>query len=314
MAEDLGERFVIETLLREGPAPRAGFRPLLGAGDDAAWLPSGEVVTTDTMVEGVHFDHRLSPSDLGWKLVAVNASDAGAMGARPSWALLTLCLPRPLDRAWVLAFAEGFHAAQARFEVALVGGDTTRSPGPVVASLTLAGAVSRPVLRSGGRPGDTLWVTGALGEAAAGFLGVHGRVPESGLAWLRRPDPPVRLGAALGEAGLATAMMDLSDGLAMDLPRLCAASGVGAEVEPASLPRGPALEGVADPLPWQVAFGDDYQLLFASRPEDRGAVLALAAREGVRVSEIGRLGPAGPAILRGRPWPQQRFTHFEASS
>lgn len=316
MAEDPGESFVIETVLR-APADRSAdraarpptYRPRLGAGDDAAWLDSGEVVTTDVMVEGVHFDGRLTASDLGWKLVAVNASDIGAMGGRPTWALLTLCLPRPLDRGWVRAFAEGLHEALDAFGVALVGGDTTASLGPVFAGMTMGGAVARPVLRSGGHVGDALWVTGALGEAAAGFL--RAPPPASGLDRLRRPRPPVAFGAALGEAGLVTAMMDLSDGLAMDLPRLCAASGLGALVDPGALPVGPALSDVGDPLPPQVAFGEDYELLFAARPQHDAAIEALAGRQRVRVSKIGQLTVDRSVRLIGRDWPPQAFRHFE---
>lgn len=317
MADDPGESFVIETVLRPrsigGPARDQGYEARIGPGDDAAWLESGEVVTTDVMIEGVHFDHRLSPADLGWKLVAVNASDVGAMGARPTWALLTLCLPRPLRRDWVIDFARGLHEGLDAFGLALVGGDTTRSPGPVVASLVAAGRAALPVTRSGGRPGDELWVTGALGEAAAGFLGVQGRVPESGLDWLRRPRPPVAFGAALGETGLATAMMDLSDGLARDLPRLCAKSGVGARIDPGSLPCGPALAGVADPIAWQVAFGDDYQLLFAAPPERASDLLTLAGSRGIRITKIGVLTVDQSVELTGLEWPSPAFSHFGGS-
>ncbi len=310
MSDDPGESFIIDTLLSEA-ASLGDYHPRLGAGDDAAWLQSGEVVTTDLMIEGVHFDHALSPGDLGWKLVAVNASDVGAMGGRPTWALLQLCLPRPLDRAWVHAFARGLAEAARAWGVRLIGGDTTRSPGPVVAGLTLAGSCARPVLRSGARPGDQIWVTGALGEAAAGFLGVEGRRPAEGLAWLRRPSPPVRLGALIGERGLASAMMDLSDGLSMDLPRLCAASGVGATVEPDLLPRGPSLEGVADPLPWQVAFGDDYQLLICAPPQRADGLREAAAEEGVRLSRIGLVTADSAVKLMGKSWPSRRFAHFQ---
>ena len=307
---DRGEDDAIQAVL-DAIGGLGSYTPRLGAGDDAAWLQSGEVVTTDTMIEGIHFDHRLSAEDLGWKLVAVNASDVGAMGGRPTWGLLTLGLPRPLDRAWLAGFCAGLAAACARYGIRLVGGDTTRSPGPVVVGLTLAGAAARPVLRSGGRPGDQLWVSGTLGDAAAGFLGVRGVAPPDGLAWLRRPEPPVALGAALGEQGLATAMMDLSDGLRRDLHRLCAASGAGASVDPDALPRGPALEGAPDPVPYQVGFGDDYQLLFSAPPERAPAIRALAADLGVRVSPIGHLD-AGPAVtLRGRAWPPLAWTHFD---
>lgn len=305
------EAGVIDAILAASQGSGA-YRPRLGAGDDAAVLAGGEVVTTDVMVEGVHFDARSSAADLGWKLVAVNASDVGAMGCRPTWALLTLSLPRPVAPAWLEGFSAGLGEALRRFGVALVGGDTTRSPGPVVVSLTLAGEGPRAVLRSGARPGDRIWVTGALGEAAAGFYGAlpGAPPPAEGLAWLRRPEPPVALGAALGASGRVTAMMDLSDGLARDLARLCAASRVGAVVDPDRLPRGPSLAGVADPVPFQVAFGDDYQLLFTAPPGSSAGIRALAAAHGARLSEIGEVIEGAGAALIGRPWPHALFEHF----
>lgn len=311
MPEEPGESSVIERVLASAGQAEPRVRPRVGPGDDAAWLAGGEIVTTDVMVEGVHFDQRSSPADVGWKLVAVNASDVGAMGARPTWATLTLSLPRPLRMGWVEAFAEGLGAALARWRIALVGGDTTGSPGPVFAGMTMAGRAATPVLRSGARPGDEIWVSGALGEAAAGFFGTRAGVPEAGLAWLRRPEPPVELGARLGAAGLCTAMMDLSDGLAQDLPRLCAASGVGATVDPALLPVGPSLVGEPDPLPCQVAFGDDYQLLFTAPPAHGEAIRALGRRRRVRLSRVGTIEAGSGARLRGRDWPAPRFSHFE---
>lgn len=298
---------IISRLL-EAAAGAGAYAPRLGAGDDAAVLHSGEVVTTDLMVEGVHFDGRSAPGDLGWKLVAVNASDVGAMGCRPTWALCSLALPRPLNIKWFDDFLSGFTEALRHFGVTLIGGDTTRSPGPVFVSLTLAGEGPRPVTRSGARPGDRLWVTGALGEAAAGFHGLPGAA--RGLAWLRRPDPPVALGAALGARGLASAMMDLSDGLAQDLARLCLASGVRADVDPARLPLGPSLRDAPDPVPCQVAFGDDYQLLFTAPPSARAAILELGVELAVPVTEIGQISAGEGASLLGRPWPTLLFEHF----
>lgn len=312
MPEQPGEARVIDMVLASASHPRPRVRPRIGPGDDAAWLPSGEVVTTDIMVEGVHFDARSSPGDVGWKLVAVNASDVGAMGGRPTWAVLTLSLPRPLRLDWVEGFSRGLGEALAHWRIALVGGDTTASPGPVVVNLTLAGRLKRPVLRSGARAGDQIWVSGTLGDAAAGFFGTPTGVPAEGLAWLRRPQPPVELGARLGAHGLVTAMMDLSDGLSQDLPRLCAASGVGALVDPARLPLGPALAGVPDPLPYQVAFGDDYQLLFTAPPAHATAIRAVARRLGVRLSAVGVMTTEPGARLTQRDWPAPRFAHFEA--
>jgi thiamine-monophosphate kinase len=292
------EAFVIAALTGVGPA-RAELA--VGIGDDAAVFSDGRVVTTDTMIEGIHWDAHLSPGDVGWKLVAVNASDVGAMGGRPEWALLTLSLPSPLDRAWVREFAAGTRAACEHWGITLVGGDTTGSPGPRVATLMLHGRAERPVLRSGGRPGDRVWVTGELGRAAEAFLS---DAPSPGaLAHFRRPEPPVAFGAALGASGLATAMMDLSDGLAADLTRLAAASRVGAVLDPSAVPG-------ARPLAWRTSFGEDYEFLFTSPPEASEALVSLAARNGVTVTPIGVLTADLPVRLRGRSWPAPLFSHF----
>ncbi|MES2639847.1 MAG: thiamine-phosphate kinase [Myxococcota bacterium] len=295
---DPGEDWVIDRLTTRTALP-AGLR--VGIGDDAALFDDGRILTVDTMVEGVHWDDKLTPADVGWKLVAVNVSDIAAMGGRPTYALLALSLPSPLDRAWVDAFAGGLHAACARWGVALVGGDTTRAP-VRTASLTVGGHASRPVLRSTGAVGDDIWVTGRLGLAAEGFLSDAPR-PEA-QARLRRPEPPARFAAALAEAGLATAMMDLSDGLARDLGRLCVASGCGAEIDPAAVP-GDA------PLAWRVAFGEDYELLFCAAAADRDAVRSVASMQDISIGRVGRLEAApGLRLLGGGEWPRPLFAHF----
>lgn len=317
MNDDPDESFVIQTLLAHRPealattAIRGQVRPF-APGDDAALVGQSTLVTVDTMVEGIHFDDKLSPADVGYKLVAVNASDIGAMGATPDWAVLSLSVPSPLNRTWVTEFARGLGAALEAWSIHLVGGDTTGSTGPVTASMTLAGKATHPVGRSGAMPGDLIWVTGTLGEAAAGFL--HG-VPE-GLAALRRPKPPVRFGAALAAAVPLHAMMDLSDGLARDLGRMCRSSGLHAQVDPQALPTGPGLASIAEPLPAQVGFGEDYQLLFATAPQDRTTVERVAALQGIEVCTIGTFGDksALPAAqLQGMDWPDLSFSHFKAA-
>jgi len=267
------------------------------------------LITVDTMVEHIHFDDKLGPADVGWKLVAVNASDIGAMGATPTWAVLSLSLPRPLDRAWVGEFARGLGEALQAWSIHLVGGDTTGSPGPITASMTLAGTAAHPVSRSGAQPGDLIWVTGHLGEAAAGFL----LGTPAGLEALRRPCPPVGFGAALAAAVPVHAMMDLSDGLARDLGRMCRSSGVSAEVDPQLLPLGPGLRDASDPLPAQVCFGEDYQLIFATSPEHRETVERVAKLHQVQARTIGEIGPRCDdprACLAGQEWPAPGFAHF----
>ena len=314
MNDDPDESFVIQTLLEHRPEALA-TRQIRGEvrrnapGDDAALVDAHTVVTIDTMVQGVHFDDKLSPADVGWKLVAVNASDIGAMGATPDWAVLSVSLPSPLDREWVQEFARGMGEALARWSIHLVGGDTTGSPGPICVSMTLAGRASSPVGRSGAQPGDAIWVTGTLGEAAAGFL--H-EIPE-GLAALRRPQPPVHFGATLAAAVSVHAMMDISDGLARDLARMCQSSGVSAQINPEALPSGPGLDQVPDPLAAQVSFGEDYQLLFATHPDAHDTVCRVADKHGVTVSQIGHFSStADPATahLQGRDWPVASFSHF----
>jgi thiamine-monophosphate kinase len=308
MPDEPGESRVIATLLT-GRFTAQDPPPVVDVGDDVAVLPSRMAVGADLMVEGVHWDARLSAEDVGWKLVAVNASDLGATGARPTWATLSLALPRPLDHQWVEAFAVGMHAALHHWRITLVGGDTTRSPGPRFAGMTMGGPTLHPALRSGAGAGDTLWVTGTLGDAAHGFT--HGG---DGLAWLRRPRPPIAFALALAEARAVTAMLDLSDGLARDLPQLCAASGCGAEVDPAALPATPAVAHAADRLSLQTSFGDDYQLLFAAAPTSARRVEALARTHNVRVTPIGSCTPTGPAHLLGCPWPAASFAHFEGAA
>ena len=304
MTDDSDESHIIRTILRSAGGP---VRDPRAPGHDGVVVEPArgrEVVAIDTLVEGVHFDHRLDAADVGWKSVAVNVSDVGAMGARPTWALLSLALPAPLDRAWVDGFAEGLHAALDRWNVRLVGGDTVRSPGPVVVTLSVAGeALGAVPGRGGARVGDALWVTGRLGRASVGFAGI------GELGWLRRPEPPVAFGAALGEAGIPHAMMDLSDGLLTDLARLCATSGVGAVVDPDAIPLAEALAGRADAIDHAVAFGDDYELLFATdAPSQR--VAAIAAEHGTSVVRIGTITAGQEVALQGRSWPAARFAHF----
>lgn len=291
---------IVDATRHAGPAVR------LGPGDDAAITATGEVVTVDALVEGVHWDARLSPSDVGFKALAVSVSDLAAMGARPAWAVLSLSLPT--DRlAWVEGFAAGLAEAARRWSVAIVGGDTTGSRGAIVISLTLGGRlVGRALRRRGGRPGDDVWVTGALGLASAGWRLAD--PPPAALAALRRPDPPLAFALAVARAGLASAAMDLSDGLAADLPRLCAASGVGATIDPTALPTAACLGAAA--LDHQLRGGEDYQLLFTAAARHRPALRGLATACDVRLHRVGALTAHRALWLGGAPWPAPAFDHF----
>lgn len=307
---DEPEHRVIRAILAatggHGPEPR------LGPGDDAAILADGQVITVDALLEDVHFDSRLSPSDVGFKALAVSVSDLAAMGARPEWAVLALALPREHNAAWTEQFAEGLAEACARWGVRLVGGDTTRSPGPIAVSLTLGGrCVAAPLTRAGARPGDDLWVTGVPGLAAAGYT--LREPPPEALHALRRPAPPLALALDLAAAGLVTAAMDLSDGLASDLPRLCRASGCGAWLDEGAMPEHPvlrAMTALSEARALRLAGGDDYQLLFTTRSADADVVRELAAQHQQPVARVGRITVDGGARPSGGAWPRSPFSHF----
>lgn len=311
---------------------RAGQRDdvVLGIGDDAALLalPPGEqlVVTADTLNSGAHFPAETSPFDIGWKTLAVNLSDLAAMGAQPRWVTLSLSLPDG-DPAWLDGFADGLFALAGQHGVALVGGDTTR--GPLSISVTAMGSIpaGQALRRDGARSGDEVWISGVPGEAALALalwqrgaldVVVPAADPHAEALRLRlcRPTPRVALGLAL--RGIATAAIDISDGLTADLGHLCARSGVAARLQLQAMPRSAALDvhatsGQAWPL--QAGGGDDYELCFTASPENRGQVLAAAAAAGVGVSCIGHLETGQGVHWQqpdGQAWspPRSGFDHF----
>lgn len=267
----LGEFDLIERFFRRA-SPRDDV--LLGVGDDAALLevPPGQalVAATDTLVEGRHFLAGAPADSVGHQALAVNLSDLAAMGADPAWALLSLSLP-DADADWLQRFADGLFAVAGQHAVALVGGDTVR--GPRVVTVTALGFVP-PALalrRDGARPGDVLYVSGWLGEAAAGLATLQsGATAVSSDPLVHRylfAEPRVALGRAL--RGRATAAMDVSDGLLGDLGKLCAASGIGARLD---LDRLPISAELARRHPHEqceqfvLCGGDDYELLFTLPP------------------------------------------------
>ncbi len=253
------------------------FNIRMGIGDDAALLhrPRGynEVLTCDWFLEGTHFLRDKHPPDaVGWKCLARAVSDVAAMGGLPRCFLLSLALPATHTGAWLDQFLRGLKRAARRFGCALIGGDTTRKR-EILINVTVVGEVleGRAVLRCGANPGDILLVSGRLGEAELGLQLIRNskRLVNSQNPLLRKhlyPEPRLALGRWLAEKRLASAMMDLSDGLSADLPRLCRASGVGARIEAAKIPavrlpsNGTKLAG--DPLHLALQGGDDYELLF----------------------------------------------------
>lgn len=281
-------------------APLAAGEPgALGLADDAAVLevPAGRrlVVTKDVMAAGVHFLADDPAEDVGRKLLRVNLSDLAAMGAVPWVYLLGLTLSRPVDTAWLEAFARGLATDQAEFGVVLVGGDTTAHDGPTVLTLTALGTVApgAALLRSGARPGDAIWVSGTLGDAAFGLAVLRGE--HAGLSPVERDYlagryrlPMPRLALGQGLVGLASAALDISDGLLADLGHIGAASGLGATVEVASLPLSEAVRRLdGDWLPRAISWGDDYELLFTAPADAESRILALGQRLGLRLTRIG---------------------------
>ena len=243
---------------------------VVGVGDDGAVLavtPGKQLVEViDTLVEGVHFPADFSPADIGYRVVAVNASDIAAMGADPRWMTMALTLPKATE-SWLEAFAEGLYAAAADYDVQLVGGDTTRGDRLVV-TIHMTGEVDEgmAILRSGARPGDTVWVTGTLGDAAAGLEGLRtGNLDRELLSRFARP--AARVGYSRTLIGVANAAIDISDGLLADLQKLLSASGVGAEIDIDALPLSDALVANFDADQCRnlaMHGGDDYELCFTT--------------------------------------------------
>lgn len=274
----------------------------LGPGDDAAWLAgdeAGVVVTTDALVDGVHFElASCGAAAAARKALGVNLSDLAAMGATPLGFVVSAVLPRPVERALFDGLMAGFRREAARHACALLGGDTNVAAGPLVLAVT---ALGRPgpggvVTRAGARVGDVLSVTGPLGGSRDGR---H-----------LRPEPRLAEGLALARAGLAHAMMDISDGLSRDLPRLARASGVGATIDAAAVPIHADAGG---DLARALHEGEDFELLVAHAalgPEDR----AVLAEAGVVLHAIGRVeAEAGVRLRSGdgtQPLPARGFDHL----
>lgn len=314
---DLDERELIARVFDR--VPRAHRDILIGIGDDAAMLRPprnrAEVVTTDMLVEDVHFRRAWStPHDIGAKAVAVNASDLGAMGAEPRVALLSFALPSGFPLADFDALAEGAGEAARDAGLAIAGGNLTRSTGPLVVDVVAIGSVhARKVLRrDAARPGDDVYVTGTIGAGAAGlaWLERHGMPDTSHPAWPAvrqacRPRPPTRAGIALSRAGASRTAIDLSDGLADGLRRIAEASGCGMKIEAAELPIDPSARWVfeslgLDPVLHAVAGGDGYELLFTVPARLRGRFRAVRPHLAAPATRIGVATPGG-LTLEGAP-------------
>jgi thiamine-monophosphate kinase len=325
---DVSERDLIARIRRHLAPPPDWV--LVGIGDDAAVIQPErnrvEVLTVDALVDGVHFDRSFVPPDaIGHRALAVNLSDLASMGAAPRLALLSLALPATLTVDEFDGIASGFAALAAQHRVHLVGGNLTRTPGPLTLDVTVIGTVKRrqALTRGGARPGDEVYVSGRVGEAAAGLARLKSQVasleshvsshksepPTSDsrlvTAYLR-PEPRVRLGTLLSRNRAATACVDLSDGLADGAHHIACASGVGVTIDAATIP-------VEDNVMAAITGGDDYELLFTVRPRTRHRLRTVARLSDVPLTRIGVCTDSRDVVLLrdGAPEPMPRgYAHF----
>jgi thiamine-monophosphate kinase len=279
--------------------PLATARGALDLTDDAALLdptPGRQLVLAkDAMVAGVHFLPADPPGQIAQKLLRVNLSDLAAMGAAPLGYLLALARSREITDDWLADFCAGLAADNRAFGIALLGGDTVSTPGPLTLSLTAVGEVPNgaALLRSGAKPGDQIWVSGTLGDAALGLKALRGELEAAAdaRAYLsdryRLPQPRLALGQAL--RGVASAAIDISDGLVADLGHILEASAAGAELRADRLPLSAAAHDLPGARDAALAGGDDYELLFTVPPKRRAEIGALARRLDLPLSRIGEI-------------------------
>ena len=287
-------------LIRRFLAPLATAAGAGGLEDDAALIDAPEgrrlVVTTDSMVEGVHFPGDGPPGLIARRLLRTNLSDLAAMAARPEGYLLNLALPGRIDDPWLEGFAAGLAADQEEFGLSLFGGDTVATPGALTLTVTAFGSAIAPIRRSGARPGDRVFVTGPVGDGHFGLKAVRGELDAPRLAeryWLPAP----RFGAAEG----ASAAADISDGLIADLGHICRASGVGAVIDLEAVPLSPEVAALGARARLEaLTGGDDYELVFTARESAAIPVGRIVAGEGVAL-----LDAAGEPV----PLARQGYTH-----
>lgn len=307
------------------PTPTA----VLGVGDDAALLKVSDgmelAVSADMLVAGTHFFADTDAYLIGWKSLAVNVSDMAAMGAVPKWATLAIALPSA-DEAWVKRFAEGFFACARRYQVELIGGDTTR--GPLAISVQIMGEVQpgKAMRRSGARIGDEIWVSGTLGNAALALAALQGRFQlsederDACLPALHRPQPRVELGLLIGLT--AHSAIDISDGLLADLGHILKASDVGAEIRLGDIPVSATVSAYfADDRVQRMvlAGGDDYELCFTAPARQHGEIAKLTSLLAMPLTCIGRITEQPGLVVRGfddeiLEIGASGFDHFSATS
>ena len=286
---------------------------VIGPGDDAAAIEpvrgALEVLTTDAQVEGVHFDRRFVPPDaIGHRALAVNLSDLAAMGARPRAALLSMALPASLEITAFDQIIDGLLAVATRYGVTIIGGNITQTPGPMILDVTAIGTVHRRkvLTRAGARPGDEVYVTGSLGDAATGLMRLREDAHETSAAASRylRPDPRVRAGLLLGRNRAATSCMDLSDGLADGVRQIAQASSVGITIEGTAIPiTAESKEWLSrrnqDPIDLSLRGGDDFELIFTVRARQAGRLRAVRRQLGdLPITRIGLVTRASRLVVK----------------
>ena len=321
----LSEFALIERFFHRPPRDPA---IVVGNGDDGAVVRHSAdcelVFSVDMLVEGRHFLADVDPARLGHKTLAVNLSDLAAMGATPRWALLAGALP-DIDEGWLRAFARGFFALADAHNVELIGGDTTRGPRNLCVTIIGEVPAGAALTRAGAKADDDIYVSGALGAAALALAAMQGRTALTGDAFaeararLETPQPRTALGIAL--RGVASAAIDVSDGLLGDLRHILAASGVGADLELAALPRPSSIQQKLDSderelaLGCLLAGGDDYELCFTAPHDARARIAGIARELALPLTRIGTITRAAGLVVRaqdGRPLASlpHAFDHF----
>ncbi|MCY3824596.1 MAG: thiamine-phosphate kinase [Nitrospinae bacterium] len=316
-AKEIGEFALIERLRNKLGSVGNDADVIVGNGDDAAVIKAADgkcwVVTCDAQVSGVHFPSTADVSGFaaGYKSLAVNVSDVAAMGGKPRFALISLGIPKQTPVSFLDDVYGGVRALSEQYDILVLGGNVTRTSGPLFVDVFLVGEMmeEKVLRRSGARAGDRILVTGHLGDAAAGLHLLSGSqtgVREDLQASLTRaqlePQPRVAEGIVIAESGLATAMMDISDGLAGDIRHLCEASGVGALLWESELPVSDALLEVASvaakkPLEWALHGGEDYELLVTTPAESVRALQEIVRQAGgAPLTPIGEILPASEGI------------------
>lgn len=299
-----------------------------GIGDDCALLNVAEkqtlAISTDTLVEGIHFLRDIHPADLGYKALAVNLSDLAAMGADPAWLTLAITLPE-VDENWLKAFSDSLFELLDYYDMQLIGGDTTRGPRSLTLGIHGLVPVGRALKRSGARPGDWIYVTGTLGDSAAGLalLQHHIRIadPAACEALIKRhlrPMPRVLQGQALRD--LASSAIDISDGLMSDLGHILKASDCGARINLDALPLSPVLVDnieMQQALRWALTGGEDYELCFTVPEINRGALDVALGHHGVPYTCIGQIAPVSEGVKlmeqgKAVEFDLKGFDHFAA--